>query len=211
MLPVAQLFQPKSHLAMHRKHFRLLSFAVALALASQVASVIHASQANPTKVQQFHTATLSFTGPQTSETASPNPFTDYRLLVTFVHQEKKMTVRGFYAADGDAANSSAAAGNVWQARFTPDRAGTWTWSAKLKTGSNIAINADATSGDDVKLKTTTGTIEVVAGTADPTTTRDLKAHGHLIAINGFFRFAQSGKYWLKRRSLERSITSPAPE
>jgi len=198
MLPVAQLFQPKSHLAMHRKHFRLLSFAVALALASQVASVIHASQANPTKVQQFHTATLSFTGPQTSETASPNPFTDYRLLVTFVHQEKKMTVRGFYAADGDAANSSAAAGNVWQARFTPDRAGTWTWSAKLKTGSNIAINADATSGDDVKLKTTTGTIEVVAGTADPTTTRDLKAHGHLIAINGFFRFAQSGKYWLKR-------------
>ena len=185
------------------KLFHLVSLVVVLPLVGQAASLAHAmvlqaSQPNPTKVQQFHTATLSFAGPQTSETATPNPFTDYRLLVTFVHPEKTVTVRGFYAADGNAANSSADAGNVWQARFTPDLTGSWTWSAELKTGSNIAIDADATSGDDIKIETATGAIEVTSITADPTTTRDFKAHGQLIAENGFFRFAQSGAYWLKR-------------
>lgn len=40
---------------------------------------------NQSGVQQWHTKTLSFRGPKTSESATPNPFTDYRLQVTFTH------------------------------------------------------------------------------------------------------------------------------
>ena len=179
--------------------FRLAIFVVALPLVYQIISPGKALALQATaEVLQFHTATLSFTGPQTSETATPNPFTDFRLLVTFVHPEKTVTVRGFYAADGNAANTSADAGDVWQARFTPDRPGTWTWSAKLKTGSNIAISSDAAMGKDVQLEVASGTIKVTAGAIDPATTRDFKAHGHVISDKGFFRFARSGNYWLKR-------------
>jgi hypothetical protein len=36
----------------------------------------------------------------------------------------RTVVDGFYAADGDAAESGATGGNVWQVRFTPVRAAT---------------------------------------------------------------------------------------
>ena len=64
-------------------------------------------------VAVFHTKTLSFKGPETSESANPNPFTDCRLLVTFEHEAVTYVVRGFFAADGDAADTSAATGDVW--------------------------------------------------------------------------------------------------
>ena len=39
------------------------------------------------EVRQWHTITLTFDGPQTSETADPNPFLDYRLDVTFANND----------------------------------------------------------------------------------------------------------------------------
>ena len=38
-------------------------------------------------LRQWHKVTLTFTGPQASEADSnPNPFTDYRMTVTFTHE-----------------------------------------------------------------------------------------------------------------------------
>ncbi|MGS0525172.1 DUF5060 domain-containing protein [Zobellia nedashkovskayae] len=60
-----------------------------------------------TEYQRWHTVTLSFEGPETSEKADDNPFLNYRLNVEFTNGDKTYEVRGFYAADGDAAESSA--------------------------------------------------------------------------------------------------------
>jgi hypothetical protein len=86
--------------------------------------------------------TLTFEGPATSEDATPNPFRDYRLDVTFTHARsgKKLTVPGYYAADGNAAESSAAAGNRWRAHFLAVEPGEWKYAASFRTGAEVAIH-----------------------------------------------------------------------
>lgn len=64
------------------------------------------------EVQRWHPVTLAFDGPETSEAGEPNPFRDFRLQVMFTHAEsgRSYEVPVFYAADGNAAESSASAG-----------------------------------------------------------------------------------------------------
>ncbi|MHC4565215.1 MAG: DUF5060 domain-containing protein, partial [Planctomycetota bacterium] len=83
--------------------------AVIAAMWSQAASAGQVSG----ELKKWHKVTVTFDGPQTSETAEPNPFLDYRLNVTFTHQGsgKSKVVPGHFAADGDAANTSADSGN----------------------------------------------------------------------------------------------------
>ena len=62
---------------------------------------------------------LNFQGLKLSELAANNPFLDYRLDVIFTNGDKTYTIPGFYAADGNAAETSGDSGNIWQVRFTP--------------------------------------------------------------------------------------------
>lgn len=78
-----------------------------------------------TSYQQWHTIALDVEGAQTSETADENPFLNYRLMVEFEYKEATYAIRDFYAADGDAAETSAEAVDIWQVRFTPDKIGEW--------------------------------------------------------------------------------------
>jgi hypothetical protein len=91
------------------------------------------------------TVTLQFNGPMLSETDATNPFTDYRLLVTFQCNGDSMQVRGFYAADGNAAQSGAVNGSVWACRFSPHLPGLWTYHATLQKGPWIAIESGESS------------------------------------------------------------------
>jgi hypothetical protein len=59
------------------------------------------------ELKVWHKVTITFDGPQSSVTATPNPFIDYRLNVTFARGVKKYVVPGYFSADGDAANTSA--------------------------------------------------------------------------------------------------------
>jgi len=91
------------------------------------------------ELRSWHKITLAFpNGPSTSETATPNPFTDYRLDVTFSKDSETFVVPGYYAADGNAAETSLGSGSVWHCHFAPPSAGTWSWSASFLTGSNVA-------------------------------------------------------------------------
>lgn len=148
-----------------------------------------------------HPVIHSFQGPQTSEKATPNPFTNYRLLVTYTHDETKYVVRGFYAADGNAAESGADSGNVWRVRFAPDRVGKWTYEASLRTGSQIAINDDADAGQPIEIDNAKGSFEVVANPvineANAPESLDFRNRGQLTVDGGYFRFGTDGKHWLK--------------
>lgn len=68
------------------------------------------------ELMKLHRVSLAFEGPQSSEGATPNPFLDYRLDVTFSHPEsgKTLVVPGYYAADGSAGETSAKSGNIWR-------------------------------------------------------------------------------------------------
>jgi hypothetical protein len=137
----------------------------------------------------WHTMTLTFDGPQTSEAAGPNPFTDCRLDVTFRRGDKVLTVPGYYAADGDAGETGAAAGNQWRVHFVPDAAGPWTYDAVFATGAGVAV-ADVAEGLH-----TAGTIEV----ADcPVKDGDPWQRGFLRHGRGrYYQFSGNGEYFLK--------------
>ncbi|MCD6288397.1 MAG: DUF5060 domain-containing protein, partial [Candidatus Hydrogenedentes bacterium] len=103
------------------------------------------------ELKKWHKITLTFDGPPTSESAADNPFLNYRLDVTFTHSDgKSYIVPGYYAADGDAANTSAKSGSKWRAHFAPDRIGEWIWRASFRHGTNVAVSDDVAAGTPVK-------------------------------------------------------------
>ncbi|MGE9271032.1 MAG: DUF5060 domain-containing protein, partial [Verrucomicrobiales bacterium] len=71
----------------------------------------------------------------------PNPFLDYAFNVTFQHVsgESVYEVPGYFAADGDAAQSSAVSGTVWRAKFSPDRTGEWRYTVGFLEGAGVAV------------------------------------------------------------------------
>src|SRR5665213_4421985 len=67
--------------------------------------------------------TLTFNGPVAKETDDvPNPFLDYRLIVTFKGPNgHELAVPGFFDGDGNGNGQ----GSAWRVRFSPDQAGKW--------------------------------------------------------------------------------------
>ena len=116
-------------------------------------------------LRQWHKITLTLTGPQADETANaPNPFLDYRLSATFTHESGSPTyvVPGYFAADGNAANSSATSGNKWRVHLTPDKTGRWNYRISFVSGKGVVL-AGASAGQAVTpLNGQTGTIQIAA-------------------------------------------------
>ena len=150
------------------------------------------------ELMMWHKVTLDFVGPVTAEDASPNPFTDYRMNVTFTHTEtgKQYLVPGYYAADGDAANTSATSGNVWRVHFAPDELGEWTYVASFRSGSNVATDDDPAAGSSA------GFFDGQASsfTISPTDKvgRDFRCKGRLEYVGKHhYRFAGTGEFYMK--------------
>ena len=150
------------------------------------------------ELKQWHKVTLTFQGPETSENTEPNPFLDYRLQVEFKHQATGTTysVPGYYAADGNAANSSAGRGNQWRVHFSPDALGEWTYRVSFCTGENIAVDDDKDAGSSAGfMDGETGTLMI---SASDKTGRDFRAKGRLqYAGERYLKFSGNGEYFLK--------------
>ncbi len=145
----------------------------------------------------WHKVTLTFQGPHCSETGSPNPFTDCRLTVTFTKGERAYVVPGYFAADGNAADTGATEGNKWRVHFAPDEEGTWTYLVSFRTGEHVAM-ADAPDAGDARppLEGLTGTVDI--GPTDKTG-RDFRGRGRLDYVGEhYLRFAGTGEYFLKQ-------------
>jgi len=145
--------------------------------------------------KQWHTLTFTFNGPQTSESADVNPFTDFRLTVTFSRHDKVYEVPGYYAGDGNAGNSGARSGNKWRVKFVPDAEGEWKYAVSFRKGELIAIDDDPHAGTSIDFDGVTGSFEV--GQSDKSG-RDFRAKGRIVHDGGrYFRFSGSGEYFLK--------------
>ena len=133
---------------------------------------------------------LSFEGPATSEQAEVNPFLHYRLTAHFTHGDTTYAVPGFYAADGQADQTGADAGSVWQVRFVPDAPGNWTYRVDFQQGDSLAIRSAAQAGEPVAFNGAEGEFRVTAAS-------DF-ARGRLQYVGErYFRFAGNEQYLLK--------------
>lgn len=150
------------------------------------------------ELKQWHKVTLTLDGPLARETdKAPNPFTDYRMTVTFRHESgsPEYVVPGYFAADGDAANSSADAGTKWRAHLSPDKTGKWTYKVSFVKGKQVAVDETAPAESVAGCDGVAGTF--VIGPTDKTG-RDFRVKGRLQYVGGHhLRFAGNGEYFLK--------------
>ena len=158
-------------------------------------SCAHAAEVSG-ELKMWHKVTLTFDGPDTSETSNPNPFLNYRLNVTFTNGTNSFVVPGYYATDGNAANTSADSGNKWKVHFAPNATGTWTYTVSLRKGEKVAVNDNPNAGKSAGyMDGKTGTFKV--GPTDKTG-RDMRAKGLLQYVGKHhLRFAGTGEYFLK--------------
>ena len=147
------------------------------------------------ELKQWHRITLTFEGPDTSEAAVPNPFMDYRLAVTFTKDGKSSIVPGYYAADGNAAESGADGGNKWRVHFAPDAEGTWSYRASFQEGEGVAVDPNPDAGTACAFDGAEGTFMV--GPTDKTG-RDFRGKGFLRYMGArYLQFAGTGEWYLK--------------
>jgi hypothetical protein len=149
------------------------------------------------ELKKWHTITLTLDGPLTSELDENNPFLNYRLDVTFSKGNKSYTIPGFYAADGNASESSGDTGNKWMVRFTPDDIGEWNYAISFKKGENIAVAESASnSGESAGFFDRQMGSFVVANTDKSGI--DNRAKGRLEYIGEpYLRFAENKEYFIK--------------
>lgn len=171
-------------------------FAIAITLVSLIACSPKQSVEIQGEQKKWHRITLLLDGPESSELAEDNPFLNYRLDITFKHDQKTYTVPGFYAADGDAAETSAESGNKWMVRFTPDQIGEWTYEVAFKKGDEIAI------ADDVSGAESAGFMDGLSGsfTIEESNKQgvDNRAQGRLNYVGKhYLQYEVSGRYFIK--------------
>jgi len=150
------------------------------------------------ELKQWHKVTLTIDGPFARELDDdPNPFTDYEMTVKFTHESGAPSyhVPGYFAADGNAANTSAVAGNRWRAHLSPDKPGRWNYRVSFRTGKNVAV------GEIDKVTRLPG-FEGRGGSFSVAPTdkagRDFRGKGRLKYVGKhYLRFAGSGEYFLK--------------
>ena len=145
----------------------------------------------------WHAVTLDLSGPYAHEKDNvPNPFVDYRMTVEWTHADgTTYRIPGYFAADGNASNSSAASGTTWRSHFAPDRTGRWSYKVSFHTGTKCALDNGAAGEAMAAFSGATGTLTIDQSDKSG---RDLRAHGRLQYTGiRYLQFAGSGEYFLK--------------
>ena len=192
---------------------RMKNLLTSIALVWAIAQVVNAQSEIATRqpdgkgevaiageLKQWHKVTLTLDGPFAHERdTQPNPFTDIRLNVTFTHESgaPRYVVPGYFAADGNAAESGAEGGTKWRAHFSPDKAGRWTWEAQMLRGRNVAVGPVSENGAQPVAPVDGKRGELTIAASDKMG-RDFRAHGRLQYVGKhYLQFAGSREFFLK--------------
>ncbi|MDX2432409.1 MAG: DUF5060 domain-containing protein [Bacteroides sp.] len=147
------------------------------------------------ELQQWHKVTLEIPGPETSEWADDNPFLNYKLEVLFSHEGVTYKIPGYYAADGNAGESSAREGNIWKVHFRPDAVGQWEYKVLFRKGKNIAIVDGEDPGEALEMDGAEGSLEILESDKSAP---DFRSKGRIVnGGKGYFTFQESGEVWIK--------------
>ncbi len=145
----------------------------------------------------WHKITLTIDGPFAHEQDNaPNPFTDHRMAVEFKHEDgTRYVIPGYFATDGEAAESSADSGTKWRAHFAPDRPGQWNYTIRFSTGKHAALDDNASSRELPKFSGRRGKFDVAKSDKNG---RDLRGHGRLQYVGKrYLQHAGSKHFFLK--------------
>ncbi len=148
-------------------------------------------------LRRWHNVILTLDGPSTLESAATNPFLDYQFDVIFTHPGSGLSYRvpGYFAADGNASNTSANSGNQWRAHLCPDEIGTWNYQVVFRQGTNAAVSGPDSGTTLAPYHGVSGSF-VIAETNKPAP--DFRARGRLQYVNQHhLRFKGDGSYFLK--------------
>jgi hypothetical protein len=148
------------------------------------------------ELKQWHKVTLVLDGPFAKEgDTEPNPFTDLAFQVRFTHESgtPDYVVPGYFAADGDAANTGAESGTKWFAHLSPDKAGRWNYTVEFHRGKNAALDR---GGEELApWHGQQGSFEIAESDK---TGRDFRGEGRLQYVGKHhLQFAGSKQYFLK--------------
>ncbi|MCM8536406.1 MAG: malectin domain-containing carbohydrate-binding protein [Lentisphaeraceae bacterium] len=182
--------------------YRKLQLAIILATTFMVSSLFAQTVKVDGELKRWHKVTLMLTGPNSSETNSNNPFLNYRYNVTFSHPATGTTydVPGYFAADGDAANSSATSGNKWKAHLSPDHTGTWNYSISFRQGNNVSVGTASAGSALSPYDSISGSFNVAETNKSGRDFRS-KDQGRLQVVGKkYLKFSGSNKYFLKQGS-----------
>ena len=150
------------------------------------------------ELKQWHKVTVTLDGPLARELDNaPNPFTDHRMTVMFKHESGSpvYAVPGYFAADGNAGETSADAGTKWRAHLSPDKTGKWTWRISFATGKGAALDMKAAAKPIAKFNGKTGSFSIAATDKSG---RDFRGRGRLQYVGKhYLQFAGSKEYFLK--------------
>jgi hypothetical protein len=147
------------------------------------------------ELRQWHDVVLTFRGPATSEDAEPNPFLHYRLNVTFEKGPRRLVVPGYFAADGDAAETSATSGDRWRVHFVPEETGEWAYRVSFRQGPDVAVAEAEDAGTPVGPDGLRGTLTIAPSDK---TGRDHRARGLLrYAGEHYARYQGSGEFFIQ--------------
>ncbi|MGC9345025.1 MAG: DUF5060 domain-containing protein, partial [Bacteroidales bacterium] len=120
------------------------------------------------------------------------------LNVFFTHEKTARTysVPGYFAADGNAGETSATSGNTWKVHFAPPERGKWNYLVDFRKGAWIAVSERENSGESA------GFMDGAAGTfiieESDKTGRDNRAKGMLLYDGTrYLKYAETGKPMLK--------------
>ncbi|WP_114750946.1 DUF5060 domain-containing protein [Pleomorphovibrio marinus] len=127
----------------------------------------------------------------------PNPFLDYRMTVTFRHEtgEPVYVVPGYFAADGNAAETGAISGDKWRAHLSPDKTGKWDWEISFVAGVDVSINSAKKGLPYEPYDGLKGSFDV--GPSDKEHP-DFRSRGRLTYVgHHYLQFKGNGEYFLK--------------
>ena len=146
------------------------------------------------EMRRWHPVELTLTGPSAQETDNPSPFLQYRFDVTFQNGGTTVVVPGFFAADGNAEESSATSGNKWRAIFTPGKTGTWSYTIRFREGSNVAVSDNPLAGTATSFDGISGTFNI---TETNKSGRDFRGKGPLRYVGEHYQQFDNGEWFLK--------------
>jgi len=147
-------------------------------------------------LKTWHKVTLDLSGPYAHELDNqPNAFTDHDFHVTFTHESgtPSYKIPGYFAADGNAAESSADSGTRWRAHLSPDLAGKWSYTIHFSRGKHAALG-----GSGSALAPFDGKTGEFAITPSDATLPDFRARGRLGYVGKHhLQFAGDQSYFIK--------------
>lgn len=147
------------------------------------------------ELKKWHKVTLVFDGPETSEQAEENPFLNYQLNVTFTHETgEKWVIPGYYATDGNAANSGSDSGNKWKVHIAPHEKGEWTYDVDFKKGKWAAVRTSEKIKSAGFMDGTKGKFTIAESDKSG---RDFRGKGKLYYRGERYLKFANGEYFLK--------------